>query len=245
VSGPLSFDDEPETSGQPEAPPERKPETPPPAKPPGISRYGWWLGVLVVLILAYIGFNTLRNSGGGSRGIAAGNHLPPFAVPLALSNLNGDANIATRPDEGASGQRPACSVRGPRVLNECQVVSGAPSAIAFLATRGGDCTKQLDVIERVRARFPQVRFAAVAIRGSRNDLRSDIRKHKWGFPVGYDADGAVANLYDVAVCPTVTFAYPGGTALRTTLGLLNEQKLAATLRELVAGSEKRGWRPPR
>ena len=245
MSGPLSFDDEPETSGQPEAPPERKPEAPPPAKPPGISRYGWWLGVLVVLILAYIGFNTLRNSGGGSRGIAAGNHLPPFAVPLALSNLNGDANIATRPDEGASGQRPACSVRGPRVLNECQVVSGAPSAIAFLATRGGDCTKQLDVIERVRARFPQVRFAAVAIRGSRNDLRSDIRKHKWGFPVGYDADGAVANLYDVAVCPTVTFAYPGGTALRTTLGLLNEQKLEATLRELVAGSEKRGWRPPR
>ena len=49
MSGPLSFDDEPETSGQPEAPPERKPETPPPAKPPGISRYGWWLGVLVVL----------------------------------------------------------------------------------------------------------------------------------------------------------------------------------------------------
>ena len=107
MSGPLSFDDEPETSGRPEAPPERKPEAPPPAKPPGISRYGWWLGVLVVLILAYIGFNTLRNSSGGSRGIAAGKHLPPFAVPLALSNLNGDANIATRPDEGASGQRPA------------------------------------------------------------------------------------------------------------------------------------------
>jgi len=123
-------------------------------------------------------------------------------------------------DEGASGQRPACSVRGPRILNQCQLVTGAPSAIAFLATRGGDCTKQLDVIQSVRARYPQVRFAAVAIRGNRNDLRADIRKHGWRFPVGYDADGAVANLYDVAVCPAVTFAYPGGKALRTTLGTI-------------------------
>jgi hypothetical protein len=85
----------------------------------------------------------------------------------------------------------------------------------------------------------------VASRGSRSDLRSDIRRHGWRFPVGYDRDGAVANLYDVAVCPTVTFAYPGGTALRTTLGLLDTPKLDATLRELVAGSERRGWRPPR
>ena len=244
VSGPLSFDDEPDTSGRRESPPVRKPEVPPPAKPPGMSRYGWWFGVLVFIILAYIGFNTLRNSGGGSRGIEAGKKLPPFAVPLALSNLNGDANIATHRGEGSSGERPACSVRGPRVLNECQLVAGAPSAIAFLATRGADCTKQLDVIERARARFPQVRFAAVAIRGSRSDLRSDIRRHGWQFPVGYDRDGAVANLYDVAVCPTVTFAYPGGTALRTTLGLLDTPKLDATLRELVAGSERRGWRPP-
>jgi hypothetical protein len=251
VSGPLSFDDEPEderrppSPAKPESPPPAEPDLPPPAKPPGISRYGWWFGVLVFAILAYIGFNTLRNAGHGSRGIAAGKQLPPFAVPLALSNLNGDANIATHRDEGASGQRPACSVRGPRILNQCQLVTGAPSAIAFLATRGGDCTKQLDVIQSVRARYPQVRFAAVAIRGNRNDLRADIRKHGWRFPVGYDADGAVANLYDVAVCPTVTFAYPGGKALRTTLGLLDAQQLEATLRELVAGSERRGWRPPR
>jgi len=245
VSGPLSFDDEPEQRDRPEPPVERKPDVPPPAKPPGMSRYGWWFGVLVFGILVYIGLNTLNNSGGGSRGIAAGRQLPPFAVPLAASKLNGDANVATRKGEGSSGARPACSVRGPNVLNECQLVAGAPSAIAFLATRGGDCTKQLDVLERARARFPQVRFAAVAIRGNRNDLRSDIRKHGWQFPVGYDHDGAVANLYDVAVCPTVTFAYPGGRAMHTTLGLLDTPKLDATLRDLIAGSEKRGWRPPR
>jgi hypothetical protein len=243
VSGPLSFDDQDEAPNAQRPTP--KPDVPPPAKPPGISRYGWWFGVLVFLILAYIGYNTVRNAGHGTRGIAPGKRLPPFAVPLALSNLNGDANVATHSGEGSSGERPACSVRGPRVLNSCQLAAGAPSAIVFLVTRGGDCTKQLDVIERVRRRYPQVRFAGVAIRGSRSDLRADIRSHGWRFPVGFDRDGAVANVYGVAVCPTITFAYPGGTALRTRLGLLNDTKLQATLRELVKGSERRGWRPPR
>jgi hypothetical protein len=240
VSGPLSFDDEKD------APPEHGAErqkVPPPAAPPGRSRYGWWFGVLIFLILAYIGFNTLRNAGHGTTGIEAGKQLPPFAVPLALSDLQGDANVATRRGEGSSGARPACSVRGPNVLNECQLVAGAPSAIAFLATRGGDCTKQLDLMERARTRFPDVRIAAVAIRGSRDDLRRDIRSHGWRFPVGYDHDGAVANLYGVAVCPTITFAYPGGRAYRTTLGLLNGPKLDATLRELVQASKERGWKP--
>jgi hypothetical protein len=243
VSGPLSFDDEPEAGRDgPDSPGPRQ-KVPPPARPPGRSRYGWWFGVLVFIILAYIGLNTLRNAGHGTTGIAAGKQLPPFAVPLALSPLKGDANVATGRDQGPRGQRPACSVRGPDVLNECQLVAGAPSAIAFLATRGGDCTKQLDLIERVRPRFPGVRFAAVGIKGSRGDLRSDIRSHGWGFPVGYDHDGAVANLYGIAVCPTVTFAYPGGRAFRTSLGLLDAPKLDATLRELVQGSKQRGWAP--
>jgi AhpC/TSA family len=236
TDGPLSFRDE-------DAPP--SPKSPPPAKPPGISRYGWWFGILVFLILVYIGFNTLQNAGEGTRGIEAGHPLPPFAAPLALSGLQGDANVATGQDQGPRGQRPACSVRGHEVLNSCQLVSGAPSVLAFLATRGGDCSKQLDLIERARPEFPGVRFAAVAIRGSRSDLRADIRRHGWGFPVAYDHDGAVANLYGISVCPTVTFAYPGGTAMRTSLGLLNAAKLNATLRELVQGSEQRGWKPPR
>src|SRR5206468_1311595 len=33
---------------------------PPPARPPGASRYGWLVGVLVVVILTYILINTLR-----------------------------------------------------------------------------------------------------------------------------------------------------------------------------------------
>jgi hypothetical protein len=235
-SGPLSFGDEP--------PPARDSGSavPPPAKPPGASRYGWWVGVLVFAILVYIGVNTLRNAGGGSEGIPAGQRLPAFAMPLAASGLQGDANVATGRGQGPRGQRPACSVRGPGVLNSCRLTAGAPAVLAFLATRGGECARQLDLLQGEQARFPGVRFAAVAIRGSRDDLRADIRRRRWTFPVGYDRDGAVANLYGVAVCPTTTFAYPGGIAMRTALGLLDRPQLDATLRELVNGSRRRGWR---
>jgi hypothetical protein len=242
TDGPLSFRDE---DGPPPKTTPSPPKSPPPAKPPRVSRYGWWFGILVFLILAYIGLNTLQHAGEGTRGIRAGNRLPPFAAPLALSGLQGDANVATERDQGPRGQRPACAVRGPAVLNSCQLVRGAPAVLAFLAAVGGDCTKQLDLLERIRPRYPGVRFAAVAIRGSRSHLRANIRRHGWRFPVGYDHDGAVANLYGISVCPTVTFAYPGGTAMRTTLGLLSGAKLDATLRELVRGSERRGWTPPR
>jgi AhpC/TSA family len=240
VSGPLSFDDEAEPDKPPNAQrPTPKPDIPPPAKPPGMSRYGWWFGVLVFVILAYIGFNTIRNAdSGGSRGIAAGKHLPPFAMPLALAptTKHDDANIATKANQGASGTVPACDVRGPNILNSCQLVAGAPAVLAFLTTSGGDCTKQLDLMQRVRARYPGIRFAAVAIKGDRGKVRSTIRSHGWRFPVGYDKDGAVANLYDVAVCPTVVFAHPGGKALRSTVGLLDSAKLTATLDELQGSS---------
>jgi hypothetical protein len=63
--------------------------------------------------------------------------------------------------------------------------------------------------------------------------------------VGYDHDGQVANVYRVAGCPTTTFAYPGGIVMHTYLGLLGEARLAAAVRRLVAGSERRGWRPPK
>jgi hypothetical protein len=89
-----------------------------------------------------------------------------------------------------------------------------------------------------------VRFAAVAVRGDRGSVRRLVRRHDWGFPVAYDQDGAVANLYGVAVCPTVSFAYPGRAAMETSLGFLDRRELSTRVSKLVAGSRQRGWRPP-
>lgn len=241
--GPLSWEDFDELDAPRADDDDRAPG---PVRPAGTSRYGWLVGVVVILILAYITLNTIRTDSSGSRGVPAGDPLPAFATPLALSDLDGDANVATHPGEGDRGSRPACEVRGPKILNSCQLAEQGPVVLAFAGTRGERCERQLDTMQRV-SRLPEargVRFAAVAIRGNRDALRGDIRKRGWTFPVGYDRDGLVANLYGVSVCPTITFAYPGGIAQHTTIGELDQAKLAARVRALAAGSQRHGWMPP-
>ena len=217
-------------------------QVPPPPRPRG--PYAWLFGVIVAATLAYIGLNTLRNVGSISRGVEPGHRLPPFAAPLALGRLEGDANVATRPGQGQSGGRPACEVRGPEILNSCELTRGAPAVLAFVATADPACAAQLDRLERARPRFPGVRFAAVAARTDRDALRRLIRRRGWRFPVALDRDGAVFARYGVVDCPTVTFAYPGGVAMRTTLSPLDDRRLVATVGALVEASERRGWRPP-
>jgi hypothetical protein len=193
----------------------------------------WLVGVLVVVVLAYITLNTVRTHGPGSRGLHAGSKLPPFAMPLATSSLQGDANLATRPGEGSLGAKPACQVRGPAILNSCELAEQGPVALAFFVTRSKACERQVDALQAVRARFPRVRFAAVAVRGKRDDVRRLIRTHRWTLPVGFDHDGAVANAYAAALCPMVTFAYRGGEVQGTTIdGVVQGAALERRLKAL-------------
>jgi hypothetical protein len=202
---------------------------------PGASRYGWFVGVVIVLGLAYITLNTARNTNRqSSTGPAVGKPLPPFATPLALGTLNGDANFATRKTKGtAAGKIPACQVRGPEILNICALEERGPVALAFLASRSGRCLDQIDVLERVRRSYPRIQFAAVAIRGDRGDLRRTIRARGWGFPVGYDRDGTLANLYGVAICPQITLAATGGKVRKTLLGSVDAAHLRRELDALA------------
>ena len=214
-------------------------------RPPGTTRYLWFVGVALFLLIAYATVNTLTTEHASSTGVPPDHPLPPFAVPLALSNLQGDANVATADNQPNAGPRPACEVRGPRILNVCQLAERGPVALAFLATRGAQCEAALDRLQAVRSSFPGVQFAAVAIRGDRADLRAAIRGHGWRFPVGYDSDGVVANLYGVAVCPQITLAYTGGIVRTNLIGEISTARLRAELRRLVSGSVQRGWHPPR
>jgi putative lipase involved disintegration of autophagic bodies len=87
-------------------------------------------------------------------------------------------------------------------------------------------------MQRLLARFPRVQFAAVSVRGDRAALRRAIRERGWTLPVGHDANGAVASLYGVAVCPTITFARAGGRVADTSLDFLDEDALAVRLRAI-------------
>jgi len=158
--------------------------------------------------------------------------MPPFAVPTALGPIDADANIARRAGEGQAGERAACTVHGPGVLNGCALREAGPVVLAFFAIRSRECVAQLDALQQVRAQLPGVQLAAIAIRGDRGDLRKLVARHGWRFPVGFDRDGALSNAYHVQVCPQLTFARRGGRVVETTFGELAPAALVAKARRL-------------
>ena len=191
----------------------------------GRRGYGWIVAAAAFALIVYISLNTLRSDHVGSRGPKPHSRVPPFAAPLALGDVDGDVNVARKAGEGEAGDRPACSVRGPGILNSCQLAERGPFVLAFLATHATKCTRQLDVLERARAAHPDVQIAAVAIRGDRGDLRALVRSHGWRFPVAYDRDGILANLLGVAVCPLIVYALPGGIVRESTVGEVDSRTL--------------------
>jgi hypothetical protein len=229
------------------SPPEFRPGRPTlgpttaPQPTPG-QRWGRYLGLLAVVAFVLIAVHTVVHKATFVRGIEPGHVLPPFALPLALSDVKGDADIATHADDGAAGRVAACSERGAGLLNVCELYEKGPVVLA-LFVNGGSCPDILSDMQALAPSFPGVRFAAVAIKGGRAALRRLVRSRHLSFPVGIDNDGAVATLYQVASCPQVTFAYPGGVVQSAAL---LERPARATLRarlsELVAASRSRGWR---
>ena len=199
------------------------------------GRNGWWVGILVFGIMIYILLNTLRTEGPGSLGPRVGERLPDFAAPLVLSDLDGDANLATEGNLGEAGPIPACEVTGP-VLNSCELREGAPLVLAFA------CEAAFEGLARVEERFEGVRVAGVVVRSDRDEAREEIRQKGWDVPIGYDRDGAVSNVYGIAVCPETVLAYPGGEVRHTVAGD-DTAELERQVELLVEESRTRGWKP--
>lgn len=215
--------------------------------PRGISplrtgRLGRYVAVLAIAIILIAALVTVLRQPHGVSGIPPGQRLPPFAVPLAASDLQGDANVATHAHEGSAGSVPACSVRGARVLDLCQLYERGPLVLALFVD-GGSCPRVLSEMQRLTGSFPGVQFAAVSIEGERSALRSLIRSRGIRFPLGIDADGVLAALYKVVSCPQVSFAYPGGIVQSRAMQLAPSlAQLRERVAQLVAASRRRGWR---
>jgi hypothetical protein len=192
---------------------ERAPtKAPPPIRPSRRRRRGY-VGGLGLLIIIGVVANTALTKPIGASGVLPGARLPPFAVPLVLGDLNGDADIATRPGQGAAGRVPACRERGVKILNVCALYEQGPVVLALFIDEGG-CQRVLAEMQALVPAFPGVRFAAVSIKGDRGQLRRLVHSQGLTFPVGIDTDGALAELYKDATCPQLNFALPGGVVQR-------------------------------
>jgi hypothetical protein len=207
-------------------------------------RQGRWIGGLAIVILVLITINTIVTPSNGLAGIAPGARMPPFAAPLATGNLQGSVNIATRPNQDSAHERPACAVRGPQILNICQLYQQGPVVLALFIDSGGcnDVLGEMQALVRTGgARFSDVRFAAVALKGERDSLRALVRSRGLTFPIGVDSEGVLPAVYKMASCPQITFAYPGGVvqskALLVTPSLAELRKRVS---ELVAATAARG-----
>ena len=200
------------------------------------------MAIVGLALLVFITLNTVLTAPRGADGIAAGERVPPFALPLATGNVQGDANIATHANDGSAGRRPACSVRGAGLMNICQLYEHGPVVLALFVD-SGSCPGVLDDLQALASSFPGVSMAAVAIKGERAAVRHLVSSHGLRFPVGLDRDGVLAQLYKVSSCPQVTLVYPGGVVQsKALLKRPARAVLRARIAALVVGAKARGWR---
>lgn len=213
------------------------------------DRYAIVVGLLFAILIAVA---YLNRPGGddGTLGLDRQRELwplPEFAVPLASTSLEGDANVAQDDCEGAAlpcppdaRRTPACRVREPDSIRVCDLFD-RPAVISFWFSRGGDtCIDQQDVLDRVYARYrDRVSFLSLNVRDERASVRELISRRGWRMPVGYDRDGAVASLYKVGLCPTFAYVYPGGVLQSASLGELDRAGLSTRIERLLEATRRR------
>ena len=214
-------------------------------------RYSVFVGLAFVALAIFALVNSLSTDEGGLLGVDPaedGSPLPPFSVPEALGPLAGDANVfqddcesSANPCPEESRRTPACEVEGEDVIRVCDLF-GRPLVISFWFTRGGDCLPSQDAFDEVAERYgDRVNFLSLNVRDDREEVREIVRDRGWEVPVGYDADGAVANLYRVGGCPTAALAYPGGILAGGVVGEegFTAERLGERIDSLIAESRRR------
>jgi hypothetical protein len=208
----------------------RRPEVPRPG-----NKYAWAVGIVAVMGLSVLLFlQTLPNQGKGLLGPAPGTIIKEFAVPNALGDAEGAANVCQRHKscDDRAGKVPACTLHSEGVVNICDL-RRRPLVLTFIFDRGADCYPQVDRTERVMSSLPGVNFATVFFtHKDRDQVRALVQERGWRQPVGIDKDGAVANVYGIGGCPTTVFTRAGGRVVATKLGNLTEDQLRGLARRI-------------
>ncbi|MHB8695311.1 MAG: TlpA family protein disulfide reductase [Solirubrobacteraceae bacterium] len=180
-----------------------------------------YIGVTLVLLISLFLF---VENGVNTPGVGVGHYLHRFVAPLATGHINLPANA-----------NPHCNPAHPaaHALNMC---NRQAIVLAFFVTGDGDCTKTVDILQRVAPQFRRIQFAALAAGGDLGSTKPLVRSHHWTIPVGIDSDARVAALYGVEFCPMVEIARPGGLVVQRLIGdrWNNAGRLAAQVRKYLS-----------
>lgn len=208
------------------------------------SGYGRYVALLGVLLVVVFSLHTAFSSHKRASGLRAGDHIPPFAAPFAIGGPAGEVNVATVPHEGQAGERPACAVRGPAILNICQLYEHRPVVLALFFD-AGSCAGVLDDLQRLAPLYPRVEFAAVAVKEDPGSVARIVRSKHLTIPVGVDPDGRLGGLYTMVSCPQITFTRPGGRLQSAPLlGRAPPETLRTRVLQLLASSRAQGSQAP-
>jgi len=207
------------------------------------SRYGIWIVALAGVLLIAFTLHVALGSHKGASGIPPGARVPPFAAPLAIGGPPGEVDIAPRANDGLAGRVAACSERGVGILNICQLYERGPVVLA-LYFDAGSCARVLSEMQQLTSSFPQVSFAAVAVKEEAAPVAHLVRSRRIELPVGVDREGRLGGLYTMVSCPQIAFVYPGGIVQSAALlGTPSPTTLRVRVAELLAASRARGWKP--
>jgi hypothetical protein len=213
------------------------------------DRYSIAVGLLFLILVAIAFIHGVGGSDQGTLGLDKVSPrwpLPEFAVPVAASELEGDANVAQDdcatsevPCPSQARRTPACRVPVADAIRICDLFD-RPLVISFWFTKGGgDCADRQDPVDAAYRRYRgRVNFLSLDVRDDRDTVRDLIRRHGWKMPVGYDRDGAVASLYRVGGCPTLAYVYPGGTLQSAGIGDFTIAQLDARVEELLRATHE-------
>lgn len=211
---------------------EREPEKPErkagPARPSSV--YSWVVGVVFLIVAILVGLNTIPNEGEGVNGPDKGKPIPVFAAPSATGRLDGDSNIKQTAADQTPNNTPACAVKQPDVVNLCDYRGKKPIVLTMIFLTAANCEPQMDRIEALRAKFPDVAFVGVVSGEERKRVAKLVAERGWDFPIAVDRDGAVTNLFRIGGCPTTIVTDTGGRVKHSLRAEVDEARLRRALK---------------
>ena len=187
--------------------PRRARAAPPPARPPGASRYTWFVGVVGVPRARARDDQRCRTTRAPARRPGRRAKLAAVRRAAAPTRLDGDANVGDEDAEGRRRARPCCECAAPGSSTSASWPSTARSCSPLPDRRAARCAASSTSSSGCAPAPATCAFAAVGIRGDRDDLRGRA-------PAGASRSARTATarwptVYGVAGCPQITFARDG------------------------------------